>query len=216
MELDDFKSAWRTLDARLARHDRVQLELLRERKLDAARRGLRWLVTGQSLQVLLGVGLILLGVACWTGNPQVPGLFAAGIALHAFGVLNAALGGLVVGLAGTIDYSAPVAAIQRRMARLQQLQTLNAWACGAPWWIMWLLVVVAFAGLGGGTGPAPTPTWIQASLAICATGLLATWGFAWWHVRRDDGDPGRLRADGVDGIRRGRRLLDELERFERE
>lgn len=215
MELDDFKNAWHVLDARLQRQDRLQLELLRERKLDATRRGLRGLLVGQWLQLLLGIGLILLGVACWTRNTDVPGLFASGIALHAFGVLTAALAGLTIGLASTVDYSAQVTTIARQLARLQRFYAFNANACGAPWWVMWVLVVVAFAGLGDAPASGPTPTWIVASVWIGVAGTLATWAWGW--RARDRGDvPGPDRCDGGDGIRRGRRMLDELRSFERE
>ena len=37
MELDDFKSAWQSLDRRLQRDDTLKLHELRERKLDKAR-----------------------------------------------------------------------------------------------------------------------------------------------------------------------------------
>ena len=215
MEIDDLKTAWQTLDARLARQDRLQLELLRERKLDATRRGLRGLFWGQGLQLLLGIGLILLGVACWTRNTDVAGLFATGLAVHAFGVLTAALAGLTIGLAGTVNYSAPVTTIQRQLARLQRFYAFNANACGAPWWVMWVLVVVAFAGLGDTAPTAPTPMWIVASFWIGVLGTLATWAWA-WRGRERDAEAGSDRCDGGDGIRRGRRILEELRSFERE
>ena len=41
MELDDFKAAWQVLDARLAKQGALQFELLREQKLQQARRNLR-------------------------------------------------------------------------------------------------------------------------------------------------------------------------------
>ena len=41
MELDDFKSAWQSLDARLARQEQLQLAWLRDRKIHQARRNLR-------------------------------------------------------------------------------------------------------------------------------------------------------------------------------
>ena len=215
MELDDLKTAWQTLDARLARQDRLQLELLRERKLDATRRGLRGLFWGQGLQLLLGIGLILLGVACWTRNTDVAGLFATGLAVHAFGVLTAALAGLTIGLASIVDYSAPVTTIQRQLARLQRFYAFNANACGAPWWVMWVLVVVAFAGLGDTAPTAPTPMWIVASFWIGVLGTLATWAWA-WRGRERDAEAGTDRCDGGDGIRRGRRILEELRSFDRE
>ena len=216
MELDDFKAAWRTLDERLSRHERINLELLRERKAEAARRGLRPLAWGQALQFLLGVGLIALGVACWTRNTDVPGLLASGIALHAFGALTAIMAGLTLGLMASVDYAAPVVTIQKQMARLQRFYTLNAYLCGLPWWIMWLLVVVGFAGLGEVDAAAPTPRWIAISFAIGLCGLLATWAWALWYERRAARDPYRPRHDGGDAIRRGRRLLADNARFERE
>ena len=149
MELDDFKTAWQTLDARLARHDRMQLELLHGQRMDRARRNLRPLIIGMALQALLGLGLVVLGVACWKQNLHAPGLFATGIVLHAFGVLNIAFAGIVAGLSSSLDYGSPVLAIQKRLRLLLRMQVFNSNACGAPWWIMWALVVVGFAGLFG-------------------------------------------------------------------
>jgi hypothetical protein len=216
MELDDFKSAWRTLDERLARHERINLELLRERKKETARRGLRPLAWGQALQFLLGIGLILLGVACWTRNTEITGLLATGIALHAFGVLTAVMAALTLALMASIDYAAPVLTIQKQMARLLRFYTLNAYLCGLPWWIMWVLVVVGFAGLGEVDPAAPTPAWISISLGIGLCGLLVTWLWSVWHGRRTTDDPHRACHDGGDSIRRGRRLLDDIARFEQE
>ena len=215
MELDDFKSAWQALDARLSRQDRLQLELLRERKLDNARRGLRSLVFGQWLQLLLGVGITVLGVACWSRNLDVPALFASGVLLHAFGVITAAMAGLTLGLVAMIDYSAPVVVIQKQMARLLRFHTVNSNVCGLPWWIMWVIVVLGFAGLGDVDRSLPTPAWIWLSLAVGIAGLLGTWAWTAWRARRGP-LPDRDMADGCDGIRRGRRLLDEIARFEQE
>ncbi|WP_287597771.1 hypothetical protein [Thermomonas sp.] len=215
MELDDFKSAWQALDARLARHDRLQLELLRERRLDQARRNLRPLHVGLLFQGLLGVGLVVLGVACWKRNLDVPGLLAAGIALHAFGVLNIAFAGILTGLATGIDLAAPVLTIQKRLRLLLRLQTLNSNLCGAPWWIMWVVVVVGFAGLSPTPPAAATPTWIWISLSIGVVGTLATWAWAARAAGRPDGLHARI-DDGTGGIRRSLQLLDDLEQFERD
>ena len=217
MELDDLKTAWQALDARLERHDRLQLELLRERHLDRARRNLRPLLVGMALQASLGIGLVVLGVACWRQNLHVPGLLVAGIALHAFGLLHVVLAGMVAGLATTMDYGAPVLAIQKRLRLLLRVQVLNSDACGAPWWILWVLVVVGFAGLS----PAPaaaaggTPAWIWISLGIGLLGMIATW--AWIaRNRRHPGKPFLRIDDGADGIRRSLRLFDDIDRFERD
>ena len=215
MELDDLKLAWQTLDARLARLDQVQLDLLQERRFDRARRNLRPLLVGMALQVLLGLGLVLLGVACWTRNPDVPGLLLSGIALHAFGVMHVALAGIVAGLASTLDYGASVLAIQKRLRLLLRMQVFNSNACGAPWWIMWVVVVIGVAGLSPAPDATATPAWIWISLGIGAIGTVATWAWTARAARK----PGPLYArieDGADGIRRNLRLFDDIERFERE
>ena len=215
MELDDFKAAWQVLDARLAKQGALQFELLREQKLQQARRNLRPLLIGMLLQGLLGVFLVLLGIGCWKQNLDVPGLLAAGIALHAFGVLHIALAGIVSGLALSLDYAAPVLAIQKRLRLLLRLQVFNSNACGAPWWVMWVVVVIGFAGLSPDAPSGPTPLWIQISLVIGVVGTLATWLWAARVARKPDRLYQRM-DDGADGIRRNLRLVDDLERFERD
>ncbi len=215
MESEDLKTAWQSLDRQLQQHNRINLALLRDTRIDKARRGLRPLLVGQTLQGVLGVGLILLGLACWSRNVDVPGLFASGIALHAFGVLTVAMAALTIGLAAAIDYSAPVLVIQKQMARLLRFYTVNSNLCGAPWWVAWVLVVIAFAGLGGVDAAAPTPTWILVSLVLGVVGTLATWGWTLLRGARTR-DASAPCADGGDGIRCSQRLLDEISSFERE
>ena len=215
MELDDIKAAWHALDARFARHDQVQLELLREQRTRQARRHLRPLLVGMALQAALGVALVVLGVGCWQRNPGVAGLFATGVALHAFGVLHVVFAGLVAALALGIDHAAPVLTIQKRLRRLLRVQVLNSNACGAPWWIAWVLVVIAVAGLSPPHVGTHTPHWIQIGLGLGVIGTLATW---WWSARVAH-RPDALRAklgDGADGIRRSLLVFDDLERFERD
>jgi hypothetical protein len=217
MELDDLKTTWQALDARMARHDRLQLEVLREQRLHRARRNLRPLLAGMALQALLGIGLVVLGIACWKQNLDTPGLFAAGILLHAFGIAHIAFAGIVAGLATTMDLDGPVLSIQKRLRLLLRVQVCNSNACGAPWWVMWVVVVVGVAGLSPASAHATggTPGWIWASLGIGVAGMVGTWI---WSARAQR-KPGSLYAridDGADGIRRSLRLMDDIERFERE
>ena len=216
MELDDLRQAWQALGRQLERHEATARGLYREQRLDAARRSLRPLLWGQALQLLLGVALVVLGVACWTRNLDMPALLAAGVLVHAFGLANAVLAALTIGLVATTDYGAPVLAIQKRMALLQRFHGLNAAVCAMPWWVMWIPVVVAFAGLGEVRPGAGTPAWIGISLGVGVAGLLGTWLYAWRRSRTPAGAAGVDRCDGGDGIRRGRRILDEIAEFERE
>ena len=215
MELDDLKTTWQALDARMARHDRLQLELLREQRLRRARRNLRPLLAGMALQAMLGVGLVLLGIACWKHNPGAPGFFAAGVLLHAFGIAHVAFAGIVAGLAANMDLDAPVLAIQKRLRLLLRAQVCNSNVCGAPWWVMWVVVVVGVAGLSPATPAGGTPAWIWVSLAIGVAGTVGTW--TW--TARSSRQPGTLLPridDGADRIRRNLHLLDDIERFERD
>lgn len=215
MELDDLKLAWQALGRQMERQEAIQWQLLRDRKLDRVRRGLWPLALGQVLQLGLGIGLILLGIGCWTRNAEIPGLLATGVLVHAFGVATAALAGITLGLIGSIDYSAPVLEIQKQMGRLRRFYAINALVCGLPWWIMWLPVLVAFAGLGGVDPSAGTPSWIQVSLAISVAGLVANAAGAWiLHRRAVAAGRGGL-LDESSALRRGAALLDEVAEFER-
>lgn len=220
MELDDFKSAWQSLDRKLERDHGIQKRLFLEHRLDKTRSSLRPLVFGQVLQMLLGIALIVLGVACWKRNVEIPGYLVAGIVLHAFGVVNVAWAGITLGLIGCIDYAAPVLAIQKRLALLQRFHALGAVTCGLPWWIMWLLVVIAFAGLGSqpGSVDSNTPAWIWITLTVCLLGLVGTWWFYRWSQRAGHPRLAKAMRDTVIGtsLRKAQAQLDELERFEKE
>lgn len=213
MELDDLKAAWQRLGDRLERQEAIQWQLLRDRKLDRVRASVRPLFWGQALQAALGIGLLVLGVACWGRNTGVPGLFATGIALHAFGVVTMVMAFITMSLIGTMDYTAPVLKIQKRFALLRRFHAINATVCGAPWWIMWVLVV-GFAGLGDVDPAAGTPAWISYSLLLGLAGFLGTVAIVFWRrARRPSTAAGWEESEG---IRRARAQLDEIARFERE
>lgn len=217
MEPDELKYAWQAINQRLDRHDALNLQLLRERKLDGLRSNLRPLFWGQCLQVLLGVALALLGIACWKNNLYAAGYLLTGIVLHAFGVANAALGGITMGLIGGIDHAAPVLDIQKRLTLLRKFYLFGAVLVGLPWWIMWIVVVIAFAGLAGHPPHGGTPPWIWINLAVGALGLLATWGlYRWSHT-----DPKRAKlakwmddAISTASLRKAQARLDEVRQFE--
>lgn len=215
MEPDEIKAAWQALDARLSRQEDLQRELLRGQHQQQVQRQLLPLRIGMLLQALLGVGLVLLGVGCWRTNPGITGLLAAGIALHAFGVLHIVFAVAVLTLAASIRPSFPVLTIQRRLRALLRLQRLNSAVCGAPWWIGWVLVVVGFAGQAPIAPGTPTPGWVWVSLALGLIGTLATWAWMARSLHRSNASHGWL-DDGADGIRRSLRLYEDVARFERD
>jgi len=221
MELDELRQAWQTLGHQLERQQDLQWQLLRDRKLDRLRGYLRPLVWGQVLQILLGIGLILLGIACWSRNSDVPALLATGIGVHVFGVVNIMLAGITLGRVSRIDYAAPVVSIQKQNAHLLQVYLRNSSGCGLAWWIMWLPVTMAFAGLARIDLAQQAPAYIWSGILVSVIGLAGTWFYLHRSQRRRsaNGQATQVDAnagDGGDGIRRGQRLLDELARFERE
>ncbi|MDG2526992.1 serine/threonine protein kinase [Stenotrophomonas sp. HITSZ_GD] len=217
MELDELKLAWQQLGQRMEKQQSLQLELLRERKRDRMRSSLRPLFWGQMLQVALGIALILLGVACWTRNPAPGGYFLAGVLVHAFGAATAAAGGIMSGLIGSLDWSAPVLAIQKRLGVTRRFYVAAGIAVGWPWWVMWLPVVIAVAGLDPRhAGAAVTPAWVWASLGIGVAGLAATWLFYRWARNPVRPDLARRMEASITGtgLRKAQGLLDELKAFE--
>lgn len=218
MEHDDLKTAWQALERRLARQERLQIDLLRDDRLRQARRRLRPLLVGQWLQVALGAALAWLGASCWTQQLDTPAFLAAGLAVHGFGVLTLIGAAITLSLAAAVDYDAPVVRIQKRLAQLLRAQTLNMALCGTPWWIAWVLVVVAVAGLRDPGAGAPAAAWVWGSLAIGAIGMLATWGWIWRSAARppapESDASGTRCGDGTHAIRRSRQLVAEVTQFE--
>src|SRR5690606_12435363 len=86
MELDDLKSAWQSLDARLERQYVLDRQLLWDHRIEGARRHLRPLWWGQSAQMLFGLACVLLGASCWNMHGDQWPFLLAGITLHVYGV----------------------------------------------------------------------------------------------------------------------------------
>ncbi len=219
MELDELKSAWQSLDRRLAQQNSLNLQLFRDSKLDQARARLRPLHWGQIIQIIAGALLILMATTFWTQHREVTHLLIAGLIVHAYGVLMIVLGARTLWLVNQIDYAAPVIAIQKQLAQLRGFYILNGLWAGLPWWLLWMpFMMMFFMGAFGADVYANAPSVIYGGAAVGIVGLLATW---WLH--RWSRDPRRPRLakfvhDSVTGasLRRAQAQLDEIARFEHE
>lgn len=217
MELDDLKTAWRILDRRLEEQNALHLHVFREGRLDKLRGSLRPLFWGQLAQIAFGVLMILLGVACWKQDPDIPMLFGAGLCLHIYGVVTIIFAGVTLGRISRIDYGAPVLAIQKQLARLHHAYILNGLCTGLPWWLLWVVVLMAGLGLLGVDIASSAPEFVWSSLAVGVAGILATlWSLRWAR------HPQRPRLAGIvdasmtgASLRKARYFLDELAQFER-
>ena len=216
MELDDMKAAWKTLDERLERQDALNFHAFKEGKLDRMRRGLRPLVWGQSIQIVIGALIALWGGGFWPEHLHEQDLLIAGVIVHLAGISMIALGALMQVLIARIDYSSPVLAIQRQLAQLRKLYVYGGLAVGLPWWLLWmpfLMVALGYAGVDL-YRHAPSVIWIGSAVGVA--GLLATWGFMRWAGKRPRLAE-RLEDHAAGGsIRKAQATLDEIARFEQE
>ncbi|MGB8636197.1 MAG: hypothetical protein WCD36_13100, partial [Rhodanobacteraceae bacterium] len=135
MELDDMKLAWQALDNRLQQQHALNLQLFRERRMDTLRRGLRPLVWGQAIQMLVGVVGLLILAPLWISHWSNPAVLISGVAMHVYCVGLIVVGGLVEGQIAGIDHAAPVLMIQRRLLKLRRIYAISgAIVVGLPWW----------------------------------------------------------------------------------
>ena len=217
MEFDDIQSAWQALDRRLQRDHSLQLDALRERKLDRARGNLRPLFWGQVAQILFGLPFILLAVVLWNSHPQHASVIVAGAIVHAYGVLAIVAAGVVLGQIGGIDYSAPVMEIQKKLLRARTLYIRGGMLAGLPWWFLWIAILQVLAGLRGVDLAHTAPSMLGIGYGVGAAGLLGTAWLHRWARRPERAALGAKMDASLSGgsLRKAQAQLDELLRFER-
>ena len=134
MELAELKAAWHSLERRLEQDNALRLQELRSRGSDRVRGQLRPLYRGQLLQAAFAVAMMASGIACWTGNLQLPLLFGAGVVIHLYGVLVLACAIRTLLMLNGIDFGQPVLAIQSRLASLRHWHLRSRSLAGLAWW----------------------------------------------------------------------------------
>ena len=216
MELDDMKLAWQTLDHRLQQQYALNVQILRDTRMETARRGLRPLAWGQLLQMAIGMAGIALFAPVWVAHLHQPAVLVAGLVMHLYFLGMVIVGGLVRSQIASIDFGAPVLMIQRQLLKLRK--TYAFWgAClvGQPWWFMTapLLVVLTRGTI---MDNAPEVIWIQ--LTIGAVGLFVTGWFYRWAHRPERAVLGRKLERSATGasIRRAQAAAEDIARFEGE
>lgn len=217
MELDDMKLAWQTLDRRLDTQAALNLQMYRDGRLDKTRSGLRPLVWGQAIQMLIGACVAIWAGGFWTAHTDVPHLLIAGLLVHLYGIGMIAFGAVMQALIARIDYAAPVVTIQRQIAQLRKVYIRGGMLIGLPWWLFWMpFMMVFFMWAFGADIYANAPSVIMIGTAVGVVGLFLTWLLRRWAARRpnilkrlDDSAAGR-------SIKRAQSYLDEIARFEKE
>ena len=216
MELDDLKRAWQTLDAHLQQQNALSLVLFRESRIEKLRSGLRPLLIGQIVQIVIGIWLVLVGVQFWTTHSEVPHLFASGIVVHVYGVMSIMLGGIVVGHISRITASAPVLEIQHRLAQTRKIYIRSGMLLGLPWCVLWMpFTAVFFMANFGADLFLNVPglfTWSSVSGLL---GLLAIYLLHRWSRQPKRARLAAMLERGVAGssLQRAQATLDEIKAF---
>lgn len=221
MELDEMKLAWQTMGAQLERQNAIHLELMRGRQTDRLRSHLRPLLWGQSLQIVLGVALMLWGISFWATHTGIWQAMACGIFMQLSGTLTLAFPIRLLVMQQGIDVAAPVVEIQRRIAQMRawrvRVEAPVFAVLGGLIWIVALLMWVQYEGDGVGLNPwqhmrSGTTTWLV-STAIVSVGVVF---LARWAVRKFG--HGRWLDNSLAGgsLVKAEAALAEIVRFERE
>lgn len=157
MELDEMKFAWQALGRQLERQNALSFELLRQGRAGRLRRHLRPLVWGQSLQIVLGIAIMLWGIGFWSAHLGIWQAMACGIVMQLIGTLTFAFPIRLLAMQQGIDYAAPVLDIQRRLARMRawrvKVEAPVFAVLGGVIWIPALLMWAQHEGDGFGLNP---------------------------------------------------------------
>jgi hypothetical protein len=214
MELDDMKLAWAGLDQRLDKQYALNFQLLRDGKLDKARRGLRPLVWGQAIQLTIGVLITFWAGAFWATRWHVTHLLICGLLVHLYGILLIVFAARVLYLIQRLDYAAPVVVIQRQLADLRSWRVrVEAPVYGVLGCFIWIPVMwMSFAWYGIDLWSPGFMLWaIASSLVGLAAVVLVVWLMRRAGMARkiEDNSAGR-------SLQKAEAMLADIARFEQE
>jgi hypothetical protein len=215
-DLDDLKSAWKDLSRQLERQNTLTLQQLKENKLAGFRSGLRPLVIGQTLQLIIGAVITGVSAQFWVNHIGTPSLVICGVLLQAYGIMFIAFAVRDLMLIRRIDYGAPIVVIQKQLAQLRAWHIQTGIWHGITGSIMWLPVLIVVLDLLGADLLAYNSRkmiWLVATVVVC---LALNYGLV--LLSRTSGACGRALAASWIGcsIKRAQATLSEIEEFERE
>ncbi|HEX4665704.1 MAG TPA: hypothetical protein VH207_03815 [Chthoniobacterales bacterium] len=214
--LDDLKIGWQQLSEKLEHQNTLALHQLREGKLAHFRSGIRPLVAGQFLQLILGAVIAGWSAQFWINHMHSALLLVSGVYLHAYGLMFIAFAVRDLILIRRIDYGTPVLAIQKQLAELRAWHVRAAVVYGFTGSVVWLPVMLIFLHSLGADLSLDQPhklLWLFSSAVVC---LIVN--YALMLLARSSGKCGRsLRRSWIGGtVNRAQAMLDEIEQFERE
>jgi hypothetical protein len=215
MELDELKASWQGLDRRV--EERILRKLLSETISRKARWRLAPVLIGAVFNMIIGAWFALAWGKFWSAHLATPLVAGAGIVLHAASIGLIVIGMVRLVLVLRIDYTQPVLAIQRSLARLQEFE---ARSFHAVWFACWVLVPAALVAIV--MGLAGVDLWdrargyLLANFAVCLVGGLAPPLLHHWARRRGSKLAARMDAFLLShSIARARAAIAEIDEFAR-
>jgi hypothetical protein len=215
-DLDDLKSAWNNLSRQLERQNALSLEQLKQNKLGRFRSGLRPLMLGQTLLLIIGAIIVAASAQFWIDHRGVPSLVVCGVLLQAYGIMFIAFAVRDLMLIRRLDYGAPILIIQKQLAQLRAWHIhTGIWygLTGSVVWLPVLIVMLHFLGADLLLHKPQKVYWLLASALVCL-GL----NYALVRLARTPGKCGRALAASWIGrsVNRAQAILGEIDEFERE
>jgi hypothetical protein len=199
MELDDLKTAWRSMERRLEESEAATRAVRRDMKMDRTRTTLRRLSWGQAIMAAIWLAVAVIVAPFWVQHRAVPHLLLAGAALHVYAVMGIISSVIQLAWLASIDHAAPVVAMQRRLAILRRVRIWSQLIMGLPMWVLWVVATMVGAKwLWDVDLYAQAPAWIHVSLLVGAVGIV----LSLWLPRRFGHTPR--------GSRFVQRVLDDL------
>lgn len=212
MDLDELKTAWRSLERELAAHNAFERRAAQRAGARTAVRALRPLFVGQLVQLVVALALLPVFASFWVAHRDVPSLLVSGIAMQAYVTALMGLAIRELHMIRSIDCGEPVLAIQRRIEELRSWRVRVGPFYAISGCFIWIpLMLVIFGALGADvwTHRPSVVLWFAAS-ALVALGVVL-WILRW--ERRSDRDGSAIA--GV-SVARARKALAEIAAFERE
>jgi hypothetical protein len=216
--LDDFKTVLQALDRKLERQDALAFHQFKETRVVKLRGGFRPLATGRLVQAIFGVTLALFAGNFWFDHLGTPHLMIYGLVLYAYGVMMMVFAIRELALLGSIDYGAPVLAIQKQLAAIQSRRLRAAvWftVAGCLIWVPALLVLFYLMGADVWLRHPNVVYWNVASSLLC---LTIAYAIIWWSRQPGKERLAKFLRDGSIGksVTRAQAVLAEIEGFERD
>lgn len=221
MELDDLKPAWNQLDRGRDALPTIIVSAVRDAKLDATRSALSRIAWLLRYELLAGVVATLLAGSFLADHWREPRFLLPALVLHEYAIVTIVIAARQLVLLSRVDFSVPVIAVQRELARLRTFRiraTLGLMILAPFLWTP-LAIVGAKALFDLDVYQAFGTAWVWANLGIG----LAVIPLGIWIARRLAGRGTRsprvaALVDTLSGrsLADARRYADDLARFEAE